>query len=253
MRPFARCLIACALALAALVGRADEVPPNIAPLQGQDGAVARLIEAHRLADLGTAMRDPVLVLAAARLMQGVTLREVPRKTAPAVAEPAEKAAAKAGKKKAKDAPTAVTAIAVVPDPAQQAPLPGALDAAALMEQARAMLPQGSLLRDAIAGLAAEVPPPGPVVQVTSLVQAPGGATTFALALAGQSYAEIGLMRLGPGHLTLRVRDAAGHPVCLDASAGPSVLCGLVPRQSDRFLVTIANDGADAAPYLLLSN
>jgi hypothetical protein len=233
----------------ALPAWGQDTPPNLSPLHGQDGSVARLIEAHRLADLGTSARDPVLLLAAARLMQGVTLREVPRERTTPVEQPAEKPA----KKKGKEPPKAVAGIPVVPDPAQQAPLAGLLDAPALMEQARALLPQGSLMRDAVADLAAETPPPGPVAQVTSLVQGPNGETTFALPLAGQSYAEIGLLRLGPGHLTLRVTDAAGHPVCQDASAGPAVLCGLVPRESDRFLVTIGNDGTDAAPYLLITN
>ena len=254
MRPLARLLIAQILAqVVALPAWGQDTQPNLSPLHGQDGSVARLIEAHRLADLGATTRDPVLLLAAARLMQGVTLREVPRALAAPVDQPTEKPAKKKGKEPAKNTAGPVPAIQTVPDPAQQAPLTGLLDAAALMEQARALLPQGSLMRDAIADLAAELPPPGPVAQVTSLTQDPGGATTFALPLAGQSYAEIGLLRLGPGHLTLRVTDAAGHPVCQDASAGPAVLCGLVPRESDRFLVTIGNDGADTAPFLLITN
>lgn len=260
MRLFARLMTApvppafavplLALALLAPALRAEDLPPpNIAPIHGRDGAVARLIEAQRLALLGQSVRDPVLLLAAARLMQGVTLREVTRARSDPVAEPAEKSATKKTRQPAAEA----AAIPVVPDPAQAAPLTGALDPAALMQAARALLPQGSLLRDAIADLAAEVPPPGPVAEVTSLLQAPQGATTFALPLAGQSYAEIGLLRLGPGHLTLRVTDTAGHPVCQDASAGPSVLCGVVPRESARFLVTISNDGAEPAPYLLITN
>ncbi len=256
MRPkFA--LLVIALAQAAM---AQDLPPaNIAAMHGQDGSVARLIEAHRLADLGQTARDPVLLIAAARLMQGVTLREVPRTVAAPVTEPvsdpkpAEKPAKKKPKAASPDTTPDVAAIQVVPDPAQQAPLTGLLDPAALMEAARAMLPADSVLRDAVADLAAEIPPPGPVAQVTSLVQQPGGGTTYALALAGQSYAEIGLLRMGAGHLTLRVTDATGHPVCQDASAGPSVLCGLVPRQSDHFLVTVTNDGQQAAPYLLISN
>lgn len=240
-----------ALALVPLPAWAEDTP-NIAPLHGQDGAVARLLEAHRLQALGKDMRDPVLLMAAARLMQGVTLREVTRTEAgPAEPKPDAK------KKKTKEAPTtsasAPVTATVVPDPARQAPLPGTLDAKALMEAARAMAPEGAILRDAIADAESETPPPGPVAEVTSMIQDAGGATTFALPLAGNSYAEIGLLRLGEGHLVLKVTDAAGNPVCLDASAGPTALCGVVPRESGGFLVTITNDGGVSAPYLLVTN
>ena len=235
-----------ALALLPLPAWAEDAP-NISPLHGQEGAVARLLEAHRLQALGKDMRDPVLLMAAARLMQGVTLREVTRTEAgPAEPKP------DARKKKAKEADAPVTAT-VVPDPAQEAPLPGTLDPKALMEEARAMLPEGDILRDAIADAEGETPPPGPVAEVTSLVQDAGGGTTFALPLAGNSYAEIGLLRLGEGHLVLKVTDAAGNPVCEDASAGPAALCGVVPRESGGFLVTVTNDGGVSAPYLLVTN
>ena len=255
------------LALLALPAAAQENPPNVSPEQGADGSVARLIEAHRLADLGLEMRDAVLVFAAARLMQGVTLREVTRTQASPIEVTVARGPKPDEKKKKKDKmadaakpvvqPAAQTvaldAPVVVPDPAQSAPLPGALAVHDLMETARTLLPEGDLLRDVIANAETEVPPPGPVAEVTSLLQAPGGETTFALPLAGQSYAEIGLLRLGAGHLTLRVTDAAGNPVCRDTSAGPSALCGVVPRESDHFLITITNDGADQAPYLLITN
>ena len=245
-----------AIALLALPVGADGLPlPNIAPLHGAEGATARLIEAHRLYALGQSARDPVLIFAAARLMQGVTLREVSRTAATPMAEP--KTEEKTRKKKAKaptpDVPLPEPAATTVPDPAQTAPLPGALDPRALMEAARALLPEGELLRDVIGDAESETPPRGPVAEVTALSQSAGSATTFALALAGDTYSEIGLLRLGAGHLTLRVTDAAGNPVCQDAAAGPSVLCGLVPRESDHFLVTVANDGTEAAPYLLITN
>ncbi|MBI1172936.1 hypothetical protein GC209_16200 [bacterium] len=246
--------------LAALPARAeDPSQPNIAALHGSEGAAARLIEAHRLHALGLAAQDPVLVLAAARLMQGVTLHEVARQPAAPVAEP--KPAEKTRKKKQKAAASDSVADpapdvgppATVPDPMQSAPLPGALDPHAMMEEARAMLPEGELLRDVIADAEGEIPPPGPVAEVTALTQPAQAETTFTLALAGDTYSEIGLLRLGPGHLTLRVTDAAGFPVCQDASAGPAALCGVVPRESDHFLVTITNDGTEAAPYLLITN
>ncbi|MGV8986114.1 MAG: hypothetical protein ACOH2H_07520 [Cypionkella sp.] len=257
-----------ALCLMALPAWAEDLPPpatapNIAPIHGVEGAVARLIEAHRLYALGQSARDPILVLAAARLMQSVTLREVVRYPASPVVVPKP---AEAGKKKkdkvaASDAPSdpaidpasEPAAILTVPDPSQSAPLPGALDPHVMMEVARELLPKGELLRDVIADAEGETPPPGPVAQITALTLSAAGAITFAVPLAGDSYGEIGLLRLGEGHLTLRVTDAAGNPVCQDASAGYSALCGVVPRETGHFLVTIANDGIEAAPYLLITN
>lgn len=112
---------------------------------------------------------------------------------------------------------------------------------------------GDILRDAIADAETETPPPGPVAQVTALSQDAGGNTTFSLPLPGQSYGEIGLLRLWGGHLTLKVTDAAGNPVCQDSSAAPSALCGIIPRESCSFLVTITNDGGNPARYLLITN
>lgn len=248
------------LTLLALPALADDLPPpNTSPLHGTDGTVARLIEAHRLASLGQTAHDPVLLFAAARLMQGVTLREVTRQTAEPAAPPEAKPdKTKKPKKDAAVAPAPdVPAITVVPDPAQSAPLPGSLNPQALMEAARAMLPSGDLMRDVIADAEGEIPPPGPVAEVTSLTQTAGGNTTFSLPLAGQSYAEIGLLRLDPdlgqGHLTLKVTDAAGNLICQDTSASSFALCGIIPRESGAFLVTVTNDGGETAPYLLITN
>lgn len=257
--PLAAILTACL----ALTAQADDLPPpNLAPLPqsapATEGATARLIEAHRLQAMGLALKDPVLLLAAARLMASVTLREVTRATAEPVAEPKppEKPADKSKKKKAKADPAPVPpaeAPQVVPDPATAAPLPGTLAIPALLDQARDLAPEGDILRDVIADARSDLAPPAPVAEVTALRQAPNGATTFALPMAGQSYGEIGLLRLFGGPVTLKVTDAAGNPVCQDQSAGPSALCGFVPRESDRFLVTIANDGSTAADYLLITN
>ena len=52
------------LALFALPALAEGTP-NLSPATGQPGAVARLIEAHRLFQLGQSAHDPLLVFAAA--------------------------------------------------------------------------------------------------------------------------------------------------------------------------------------------
>ena len=260
------------LALFALPAFAEGTP-NLSPATGRPGAAARLIEAHRLYQLGQSAHDPLLVFAAARLMQGLTLRQVTRTSAeplpqPAAPEPAPKPKDKKAKA-AKDPdpqpepePQPEPQPKVVPDPAQAAPLPGALDPTAMMAEARALVPDKDLLAEVIADAEAEFPPPGQVVLVSPLVQSAGGNTTFALPLAGGSYGEIGLLRLSAdltpdlsttGHLTLTVSDATGNPVCVDASASASALCGIVPAQSGTFRITVTNDGTAPAAYLLISN
>jgi hypothetical protein len=276
-----QCLPLCLpliLALAALPVFA-QATPNLSPTTGTSGtgtpgAAARLIEAHRLYQLGLTTKDALLVLTAARLMQGVTLREVTRTVAEPLApqepDPKTDKASKADKsdKTPKQDPPPVAAATktetetgpatIVPDPGQFAPLPGALVPKAMFATARAFAPGTSPLRDMIADAESEVPPPGMVALVSSLIQSAGGSTTFALPLAGESYGEVGLLRLPAnsdptGHLTMTVTDAAGNPVCVDASASASALCGIVPKESGLFRVTVVNDGTAPAAYLLITN
>lgn len=234
------------LALLALPAFA-ETAPDPGPATASPGTVARLIEAHRLYQLGQTAQDPLLVFAAARLMQRVTLREVVR----IAAEPVPDAS-----------PLPRPADKVVPDPARAAPLPAALNPQSLMAEARAMTPDNDLLRDVIAQAETEVPPPGPVAEVTSLVQPAGEKSTFSIPVAGGTYSEVGLLRLSgdgaddstaQGHLTLTVTDALGKPVCQDVSASASVLCGIVPQVNGMFRVSIANDGPAPAAYVLITN
>lgn len=269
-------LLPLCLALLALPAFAEGPPnlspPNLSPATGRPGTVARLIEAHRLYHLGQSAHDPLLILAAARLMQGVTLREVTRTIAeplPKDQDPDKTAKAKTDAAQARspgDVPSPPPDARVVPDPAQSAPLPGALDPKAMMAEARDMLTPKDLLGDVIARAEAETPPPGPVAMVTSLVQGPAGTTTFGVPLAGDSYGEIGLLQLSAnsteaavsdpatvGHLTLTVTDAAGNLVCRDASATSTALCGIVPKETGTFRVTITNDGTAPAAYLLITN
>ena len=147
---------ALALLILALPAQADDLASNLARVHGSDGMVARLIEAHRLADLGQAAHDPVLLFAAAGLIQGVTLRQVARRLADPVAAPAPEPKPDKTKKPQKTAPSKepaadVPAITVVADPARSTALPGSLDPQALKEAARVMLPDGDILRRHPAG------------------------------------------------------------------------------------------------------
>jgi len=192
-----------------------DTPPAETP--APEGPAARWVAAHRLVDLGTRARDPVLVFAAARLIQGLQLAETQRQPTDVNPElPPE---------------LAPNPTAKVPDPAAQAPLPGALDAAALFETARQMAPEGSALREAIALAAAEVPAAPAFLQVSAQT----GAQSLTLTLAGGEPVQIGLIRLGA--LTYRLVAPDGTVLCEDASAARASLCTVTLPESQVLTLT----------------
>lgn len=193
-----------------------DTPPAETPAPetpAPEGPAARWVAAHRLVDLGTRARDPVLVFAAARLIQGLHLAETQRQPTDVNPELPPNPTAK------------------VPDPAAQAPLPGALDAAALFETARQMAPEGSALREAIALAAAEVPAAPAFLQVSAQT----GAQSLTLTLAGGDPVQIGLIRLGA--LTYRLVAPDGTVLCEDASGARASLCTVTLPESQVLTLT----------------
>ncbi len=207
-----------------------------------EGPASRLVTAHRLAELGQADRDPVLLMAAARLMQGLQLAEG-RLTAvepPPPKKAAKPADPKAGAKTPTPSPADLQASATVPDPATATPLPGSLDPAALYETARQLAPEDSALREAIADAASEIPPPPALLTVSAMHQEKG-AQSFALALPGGDPVQIGLLRLsGAPAFTLAAPD--GTVLCEDASTSPGVLCTVTLPESQTLTLTLTGPG-----------
>lgn len=196
-------------------------------------APARLIEAQRLATLGEATRDPVLVFAAARLMQGL---------APRAGGPADWT--EGGQTPAPGSADLKTS-ATVPDPASAPPLAGTLDAAALFESARSMAPADSALREAITSAATEVPPP-PVALALQAFSTKDKAT-LTLPLPGGAPVQIGFLTLA-GQFAYTLTAPDGQVLCQDASATPGRLCTLTLPESQTLTLTTMG----TADWLLLT-
>ncbi|NBZ89121.1 hypothetical protein [Stagnihabitans tardus] len=198
------------------------------PVEAQptEGPAARLMEAHRLAALGETARDPVLLFAAARLMQGLQLTETPLSPADPTtsAEPSTEGSAE---------PTPDPA-ATVPDPAKAPPLPGQLSAPALFDAARALAPEDSALREAITLAASEIPPPPALLQVS--LHSQEGSQSFALPLPGGSPVQIGLLRL-KGALSYSLSAPDGMVLCQDASTSAASLCTVTLPESQTLTLT----------------
>lgn len=212
-----------------------------AEAQPTEGPAARLVEAHRLTALGETSRDPVLLFAAARLMQGLQLTETPLSPADPTAsadaptdgsadptpDPADTASGDSTA--ARPASTAT-----VPDPAKAPPLPGQLASQALFEAARALAPEDSALREAITLAATEIPPPPALLHVA--LQSQEGSQSFALPLPGGSPVQIGLLRL-KGALTYSLTAPDGTVLCQDASTSAASLCTVTLPESQTLTLT----------------
>lgn len=209
-----------------------------AALPGQaevsEGPAARLVEAHRLAALGERLRDPVLVFAAARLMQGLALVET--RVQPAKGGPADYPDSADRPAQGSADPTSGAA-ARVPDPSKMAPLPGQLNQALLFQSARQMAPEGSPLREAIALAAAEVSPAPAALQVAAQDQ--NGAQDYALTLPGGDPVQIGLLRL-EGSLSFTLTDPEGKVLCQDASTSAASLCTVTLPETQ--ILTLSTQG-----------
>lgn len=192
---------------------------------GPPGPVAAYVAAARLLAWGLADEDAVSVLAAVRLARAVHLR-------PASGWSADPPAL----------PPAATEAGLPRDP-------GSEEAGKMLDL---MVEGDEDLYLASEELLADGPTPrGASGQRAAL--AAGGSVVWTLPLYGQSPAEIGLLGLSGAALELRVRDAEGAEICAPAPADPATLCAFTPAWNGWFRIEIANPGAAAAGYLLLTN
>ena len=202
------------------------------PALAQDPA-ARFVEAHRLAVLGAAANDPVLVFAAARLMQSLALR---------AAGPADWTASPSTPG---TGPADWQDGATVPDPATATPLPGALNPGALFDTARNMAPPDSALRDAIAMAATEIPAAPDSLAVGELSSTDAAQVT--LALPGGAPVTIGLVTRD-GQFAYRLTDSTGATLCEDASTTAGRLCTLTLPESQTLTLQVTG----TATWLLVT-
>ena len=205
-----------------------------APVLEQDviaapGAVALYLQGLGLAELGQRHKDPLLVLAAARLMHGLSLRDTPRRP-----DGADEAASD---------PALAPALAAV-----RMTVP---DAVALLTVARG-LDVGDNYADLTDMLAREVPPQPHVLRASASTLAPGASETWTLPFYGGTHAELAVVGDGSSNLDLLVLSADQTQICQDGGSADRAYCGFVLRENGDVTITVSNAGAAPGNYLLLT-
>jgi len=194
----------------------DATPPS--PRDG--GAVAQLLHAHALFDLGLARKDPLATLSAARLAAGITANDDDR----------------------------------APIPAGE-PVPATYPTADVMfTAAKALAQDDDLATDLAARTIAETAN-APVLTVIRSTRgiAGGEAQVWQLPFFAASPAEVGLLGDGKANLDLTVTLGEQSPICLDTAPADRALCTFVPAENATFTVTVTNRSETAATYSLLTN
>lgn len=223
-RPLILAALAATLALPAL---SEEKPANLAPTAaGSAGAVAQMDLAQRLYAVGLAQKDPLVVLAAARLAAGVALKETDRAKETTGTEPAE-----------------IAEGAEVP-----------VDAAAMLASARELAGEDEVL----AGLIDDAEVEGTRGRIggatSTLSRLPPGMTDiWEVPFYGNAFAEIGVVGDGDANLDVLVTDENDNTICFDISGSDKVYCDFTPAWNGYFKVKVQNTGSARNSYYLMTN
>ena len=191
------------------------------PVMAEDAPPLRLAETSRLVyDQGVAQRDPVLILAAAKLRAGLGLAATSR------------------------------------TPDQGAAETGApLDAAQMLATARDFAAGDEAMLALIEDVAAEGTKGvvnGPVYNIATL-KAKGTDTYGRVPFEAGKYAEIYVEATGSQDLNLHVYDDQNRLVCSDTDASAIAYCGWRPRATADFTIKVSNATGASARYSLMTN
>ena len=204
---------ALALALVAAPARADRTIAQTAPLSAE------------LYLAGLEARDPLLVLAAARLRKSVALSEVARAVDKDMPEPEDIAA--------------------------EAPL----DWQEMLETAEAMAPEDAIITTLAEDIRAESArgvKTGQLYSITAIRN--GGTDTYPpMTYRGGEYADVYVEGTGQADLNLFVYDAQARLVCSDTDISAIAHCGWTPAQDASFTVVVRNKGRGNSGYSLITN
>lgn len=190
------------------------------PALAADPAPLKQAEASRvLYDTGVATRDPLLVLAAAKLRRGLGLSPTDR-----MAE-------------------------------DGTPGDGALDADAMLATARDLAAGDDMMLGLIDDVASENTKGVVSGPVYNNARIGGGQTdTYrAVPFEGGTYAEIYVEAKGSNDLNLKVTDDQGRLVCSDTDASAIAYCGWSPRSTGDFTIAVQNASGGSADYALITN
>lgn len=190
------------------------------PALAADPAPLKQAEASRvLYDTGVATRDPLLVLAAAKMRRGLGLSPTDR-----MAE-------------------------------DGTPGDGALDADAMLATARDLAAGDDMMLGLIDDVASENTKGVVSGPVYNNARIGGGQTdTYrAVPFEGGTYAEIYVEAKGSNDLNLKVTDDQGRLVCSDTDASAIAYCGWSPRSTGDFTIAVQNASGGSADYALITN
>ena len=190
------------------------------PALAADPAPLKQAEASRMIyDTGVATRDPLLVLAAAKMRRGLGLSPTDR-----MAE-------------------------------DGTPGDGALDADAMLATARDLATGDDMMLGLIDDVASENTKGVVSGPVYNNARIGGGKTdTYrAVPFEGGTYAEIYVEAKGSNDLNLKVTDDQGRLVCSDTDASAIAYCGWSPRSTGDFTIAVQNASGSSADYALITN
>ncbi len=224
---------ALSLVLAAGGASAEEAAPTPKPVNrtpaqiAAPGPVGRLALAQGLFAASLSQRDPVGMIAAARITLAVPVRDKDRK--PETIAPTE--------------PVPTTGTSAQP-----------FDAAAMLRAARALAAgDEAVLAQADA---AEAEGAGQVIGGPARTRAriaPGSEDRWTMAFYSAALAEVAVLAGGDASLELTVTDGDGNVICALPGDGPANLCGWVPDWNATFTVAVRNPGPATVAYWLLTD
>jgi hypothetical protein len=211
-------------AVASSAAAQDNPAPNLTTAgKGTQGGVARLALAHHLYLLGTANKDPLTVLNAARLAASVTSTDAMRS------------------KETSGDPSST------PPSSPTTPTEMFDTAAALAAENEALLD----LVDATRNEANFAPLTG-IVRTASTLPA-AQTETWSVPFFGASLAELAIIGDGSGNLDLAVTDEFGNQICQDIGPDDTAYCSFFPAQNGAFKIAVHNTSSAANTYLFLTN
>jgi len=184
-----------------------------APGLAETGLLDRLRLAHGLYQTGLAQREPLYLLAAARLRKSVPLTPA------------------AG---AEGAPLGWREILAAADPM----IAGDPTLMGLAEDLRAERAKG--VAD------------GPVYSIVQIAPG-GTDTYPDLVFTGGQYAEVYVEGASTADLNLLIHDAKGRLVCSDTDISAIAYCGWRPAEDGAFVVTVVNQGPGGGRYAMMTN
>ncbi len=190
-----------------------------ASLADTDRALQKVQASRVIYDEGVSTRDPLLIVAAAKLRRSAGLEQTDR-----------------------------TADGAGPDGAH-------LGWNDMLDQARAFASGDDLMTGLIEDVAAETTKgvtDGPVYNIASL-GAKGSSIYRNVPFDGKKYAEVYVEAKGSQDINVFIYDAKDRLVCSDTDASAIAYCGWRPRESGMFSVKVTNESGSGANYSLMTN